>query len=108
MDNRRAEGIVLGNLGQLFLVTGEFERAREYLAQAEHRLRTEEYPIEVGKVLCTRAELERRMGDARAGATLDEVARIAVEVGARPDSELCRRLASARQALAGATGADEP
>jgi hypothetical protein len=58
--------------------------------------------MELGKVLCTRAELERRTGDGTAAwATLIEIETIAAQTVGRPDPELGRRVASLRQALSG-------
>ena len=102
VGNRRAEGIVLGHLSSLHLEESRIEAARELLSKGETLLRTPEYRIELGKLLCTRAELERRTGDASAALkTLGEIEGIAAQSGARPDSELARSLAALSQALAG-------
>ena len=51
-------------------------------------------PIELAKVLCTRAELEQGTGDvAAARAALDEAQQLAENAGAGPESELGRLLA---------------
>jgi hypothetical protein len=61
-----------------------------------------DYQIELGKLLCTRAELENQIGDTSVAVnTLAEAEAIAAQADALPDSELGRRLASVRQALAG-------
>ena len=56
--------------------------------------------IELGKLLCSRGELERvggRLDAARA--CLEEAAALATETGAGPDSELGRAVAKLREAL---------
>jgi predicted ATPase len=96
------EGITLHDLGQLFLEEHRLDEAREVLAQGEALLRTAGVRVELGKLLCTRARLERETGDpATASALLDEVESLAGELGTGPDSALGRLLAQGRKALAG-------
>jgi hypothetical protein len=57
-------------------------------------------PIELGKLLCARAELERVMGDeVAARSTLNEAEELAVRGGAGLESELGKQLERARQGL---------
>ncbi len=103
VGNRRAEGIVLGRLGALRLEQSRIAEARELLAMGEGLLRAANYGLELGKLLCTRAELERRTGNQTAALeTAREVEVLVTDDGARPDSELGRRLAEIRGSLAAA------
>ena len=63
VGDRRSEGIALGNLGVLHLEQGRMEEAREALARGEAILPDQDDRVELGKFLCTRAELEDRSDD---------------------------------------------
>ena len=96
----RVEGAILGNLGDALLHQDLMDEARAALTGAETIMRRIDFPTELGNILCTRAALEQRSGNmAAAGAALDEAQAILVKIGAGPESELGRNLASQRQAL---------
>jgi predicted ATPase/Tfp pilus assembly protein PilF len=101
VGDRRWEALVLGNLGVLHLDQGRMQEAEVALGEGEKLLRALDARMELGKLLCDRAELERRKGDiAAARATLRESENLATLVGAGPDSEFGRKLAKLRQAFA--------
>ncbi len=100
--NRRGEAIALGRLAALALEADLLDEARNLLSRSEPLLRAPEYRVELGKVLCTRAEFELRAGNPEAAReTCAEIERIAEQVEARPDSELLRRLAAVRRTPSG-------
>ena len=87
-------------LGSLHLRQDRMEEAREALRQGEEVIRAAGGQIELGMLLCTRAELEHRSG--ATGAARDavgEVEAIAGRIGAGPDSELGRKLAGVRRSI---------
>ncbi len=100
--DRRIEGSELLNLGELFLLQGHADgAAREAFAQAESVLREVGDKHYLALLLCGRAELERRAGDAVAArATCAEAQSLAAETRAGPDSELGRKIAALDTALA--------
>ena len=101
VGHRRMEGIVLSYLGRLHLLQHRMKEARETLVQAEAQLRAVSDWIELGILLCARAELEHRSGDvAAARALLGEAESLFARGGAGPDSPPGRELARVRQALA--------
>ncbi len=100
--DRRIEGSELWNLGELFLLQGDADdAAHAAFAQAESVLREVGDKHYLALLLCGRAELERRAGDAVAArATCAEAQSLAAETRAGPDSELGRRIAALETALA--------
>ncbi len=97
-----SEGVTLHDLGYLFLAQEQLDEARGVLTQGESLLRSVGVKVELAKLLCTKARLEREAGDrTRAHALLDEAESIAAELGAGPDSLVRRLLAQGRTALAG-------
>jgi hypothetical protein len=79
---------------------GRMAEAAELLVQGSVLLAATNHRLELAKLLCTRAELERRTPDLSAAReTLHEIVTIAAEIGARPDSELAQRLDQIRKAL---------
>lgn len=103
------EGEALGALGSLYLRQGRLEDAGERLQEGEAVIRaTGGGHLELGALLCIRAELEHRRGDsAAARATLDEVEAIAIKIGAGKGSELGRKVAGLHQRV-GIAGRSAP
>lgn len=98
--NRRSEGIVLGDLGELHMVQGRMDEARASLEAGERLLRTVHDPLELGKLLATRTRLEHAAAQPdEARQTLAEAESLADQVGAGHDSDLRHALAKARAAL---------
>ena len=95
--DRRSEGIAHVRLGKLSLQGGVINEARQELAAGEAIIREVGDPIELGKLLCARGELESGTGEeAAARTTLGEVEALANRLEAGPDSELGRKLAKLR------------
>ena len=87
-------------MGILHLEQGRRDEARAALAGGEAILRELGEAAELGKLLCTRGELECRCGDMPAStAALREAETLAEKVGAGPESDLGRRLATLRQVI---------
>ncbi len=100
VGERRLEGVVMGRIGSLELKQGQRVEAREALTRSETLLRDVGDPIELGKALCCLAALEHETGNlSSARARLSEAEALASSVGAGPDSDLGRELASVRQAI---------
>jgi serine/threonine protein kinase/tetratricopeptide (TPR) repeat protein len=98
--DRRSEGIAHVRLGKLLLQAGVINEARQELTTGEAIIREVGDPIELGKLLCARGELEAGIGEeAAARATLGEVEAIAGRLQSGPDSELGRRVAKLRLRL---------
>lgn len=94
VGNLHGEGIVLGYLGSLHLRRGRLEVARELFQEAERLVREMRDGLELGKLLCARAEAEAQGGEvALAGRCLGEAESLAVACGASPSSELGREVA---------------
>jgi hypothetical protein len=94
-----AAGAFCGSLALLRARRGAIDEARALLARGEQQPRGVN-PLELGKLLCKRGEVERLAGDLDAArAARDEAASIAVESEASPDSELGRALAALNDAL---------
>ena len=104
VGNRRAEGLVLGDLGALHAQQGRMEEARAALSAGEALLRAVDDRFDLGKLLCQRGECERLAGDLPAArAHLAEAESIARELAAGPDSEIGREIATLRADLDGAS-----
>lgn len=100
VGNRRGEGIVLGRISMLVLEEDRIERAQDLLAQAVALLKAPDYRMELGKVLCTRADLELRIGNREVAlGTLAEIETIVAYPVGRRDIELEGRLEDLRDAL---------
>jgi hypothetical protein len=66
----------------------------------ERLLRQADAPLELGQLLCIRAELEQDSGDAAAAvATLREAEDLADRIRSGPDSQLGRMIAKLRRTL---------
>ena len=99
--NRRFEGIILGRLARLFYDQGRTEEAGDTLEKSEAILRQVDDRLELARLLCLRGEMElKRENVARAHAVLREVQAFVIQSGLGPDSEVGRKLAKVRQALA--------
>ena len=98
------EGVVLGTLGALHANARRIDEALACLDAGAALLRSVGDTVEVGKLLCYRAEAlvcTRPAVDATAArAALTEAEHIAAQCGAGPDSELGHQIANARAALA--------
>jgi tetratricopeptide (TPR) repeat protein len=100
MNDRRSEGDTLAHLADLFNQLGSAPAARETIARGEFLLREVDAQVELGQLLCTRAEIEYGAGEiARALATLREVDDLARRLGSGPDSMLRRRVDEVRGAI---------
>jgi len=96
----RGEGVALASVGEMLLAEDRFDEARAVLARGEELLRQFEELVELGRLLCLRATLEHRLGDAAAARTALEAAEaLARQVGAGPTSELGQQLAAVRRLL---------
>jgi hypothetical protein len=79
---------------------GSHDAAREALVIGERLLRQADTPLELGQLLCTRAELEQDGGDSAAALTsLREAEGLADRIRSGPDSQLGRMIAKLRQTL---------
>jgi predicted ATPase/tetratricopeptide (TPR) repeat protein len=105
MNDRRSEGDTLSHMASLLLRLGSIPAAREMLAKGESLLREVDAQVELGQLLCTRAEIEHGEGEsARALATLREAEGLARRLGSGPDSELSRKIDELRGAFDPANG----
>jgi predicted ATPase/class 3 adenylate cyclase/Tfp pilus assembly protein PilF len=101
IGNRYSEGSVLGSLGDLLARQGQVGEAKEALREGEALLREVGNPLELAKVLCIRGRVEVTAGDLDAArAALAEAETVAAALDAGPDSELGRKIATLREALA--------
>jgi predicted ATPase/Tfp pilus assembly protein PilF/tRNA A-37 threonylcarbamoyl transferase component Bud32 len=92
-------GAFRGSLALIRAQQGAFGEARALLAQAEPQLRGV-HKLELGKLLCKKAQVEHLAGDSDVAASaLAEAEIITAELNVTPDSELGRALATARSAL---------
>ncbi len=94
IGNRRFEGVMLGALGLLAAREGAHEEALGHLQQGEDVLRGVGDQLELGRLLCARAEAAHLAGDFE-GATvaISEAGWLAGAVGATPNTELGKMLA---------------
>lgn len=100
IGNARHEGIVLGHLATVLLEDGRTTEARAHLLRAETLLQAPAYRSELAALLCIRAELEWRSGEAPAARATLERAEGMVGSTAPPEPELERCLARVRRTLA--------
>jgi predicted ATPase/class 3 adenylate cyclase/Tfp pilus assembly protein PilF len=101
VGNRRAEGSTLGSLGELLAKEGRFAEARELLRTGEALLREVGDQLGLANLLCDWGHVELAGGDVGAARTALAAAERAVDaMGTRPDSELGRKIAALREALA--------
>jgi predicted ATPase/Flp pilus assembly protein TadD len=100
VGNRPEEGVTLGTLGQLMARRGRFEEARAALASGDAVLHAVgAAPARVG-LLCDWADAEARAGNVAAMREKLELAAVVLrEAGIAADSEMGRRLESARAAV---------
>jgi predicted ATPase/tRNA A-37 threonylcarbamoyl transferase component Bud32/Tfp pilus assembly protein PilF len=88
-------GLAVGLSGRLQLAQGDLPGARESLDQAEAMLRPVALGVEIGDLLCARAQLEHQSGQPLAARkAIDEAAAIAVRIGSGPGSPLGVKLAT--------------
>jgi predicted ATPase/Tfp pilus assembly protein PilF len=100
VNDRRAEGSTLARMASLLRREGSHDAAREAVVMGERLLRQADAPLELGQLLCIRAELEQDSGDAAAAvATLREAEDLADRIRSGPDSQLGRMIAKLRQTL---------
>ena len=93
-------GAFRGSLAVIRAERGELAGARALFSQGESQLRGV-HSLELAKLLCKRAPVERRAGDrAAARRALAEAESIAAQLDARPESELGRAIAEVRVDLA--------
>ncbi len=93
IGNRRLEGVMLGSIGLLRARKGEHALAESQFSAGELVLRSMGDQLELGRLLCSRAEGHHRRGDASAArACLVEAQSLAASVGATPSTELGRAL----------------
>jgi tetratricopeptide (TPR) repeat protein len=101
IGDRRSEGVILAHLASLLLRQGSIGPARKAVTTGETLLRQVDARLELGQLLCIRAELEHGTGNTSAAfTTLGEAEDIAIRIGTGPDSELGRMIAKLRQTLA--------
>lgn len=94
VDDRRSEGQFLNYLGLLHARQGRLPQAWDCIEAAEELLTAVRDRLNLGLLLCSRAEVEHLCGNAEAGkTTLAKAANLAGEVGAEPESELGQALA---------------
>ena len=97
---RAPEAVALGGLAELARRNGELARAASLVTDGERILRELENPIELSKLLCTKARIAR--DDDRievATSALDEARALADSFGATPSSEVRRWIARAEAGL---------
>jgi serine/threonine protein kinase/tetratricopeptide (TPR) repeat protein len=105
MDDGRAEGITLAQLAGLLQCQGAIGEAQEALAIGEPLLRQVDARMELGQLLCVRAEVEHGSGyTGAARTTLSEAEALAQHLGSGPDSELGRMIRKLRKTLGARTG----
>jgi tetratricopeptide (TPR) repeat protein len=101
VGNPLGEAEALAALATLHVWQDRLAEAREALDQGESVVRRAGGNLELGLLLCARAELEHRSGDTEAARiALAEAEAIAARVGAGSGSELGSRLAKLRPMLA--------
>ncbi|HCP48183.1 MAG TPA: hypothetical protein DIU15_19245, partial [Deltaproteobacteria bacterium] len=94
-----AAGAFRGSLALIRAQNEAFEEARILLAQGERQLRGV-YKLELGKLLCKKAQVEHLAGEPTGAATaLAEAQAIASELNVTPESELGQTLATARSVV---------
>jgi hypothetical protein len=99
-QSKRNQGRLWNLIGVRDLAEGRRDRARASFDRAEDVLRRAGDVVYLWRTLVQRALLDASEGDvARATEALAEVEAIAGRLGARPESEIRRRLQSARAAL---------
>lgn len=101
--DRRIEGSELRSLGDLYASQGRLDEARAILREAEGVLLEVGDKLYLGFVLCGQADVERRDGQVDAARGLcNRAEALAAEARIGPASELGRRIAALREALAAA------
>jgi hypothetical protein len=94
------EGYALGLLGRLSHREGRLEEARLELTEAEAIMREVRHPVELGRFLCFRGELELDCSNVpSAKAALEEVESMAAAHGWGPQSEIGDLIAKLRDAV---------
>jgi len=101
LGDRRSEGQFLNYLGLLHARQGRFTEAFACLDLGERLLFEVADKLNLGLLLCSRAEAEHLQGSPAAG-TLQRARTLANEVGAEPESELGLALAKIGTAIAAA------
>ncbi|HEX6707778.1 MAG TPA: tetratricopeptide repeat protein [Albitalea sp.] len=100
LGDRRSQGQFLNYLGLLHARQGHFTQARACLNDAERLLVQVSDKLNLGILLCSRAETDHLSGDRDAAeAALARASLLAREVGAGPESEMGMALARMRQTL---------
>jgi len=100
LNNVRSLGSTYGHLAAIRAARGEWNEARRLVMLGEERLRQVGDPLELGKLLCIRGEVDSEWGDHEAaGRAYDEAAALASRVGAGGDTELSRMLERLRHRL---------
>lgn len=98
--NRRFEGGVLGNLGELLAARGQIELGLQALQAGEQALREVDDPLDRAKLLCAKGRTALTCGDpASARQALAEAQAIGARLGAEPVSDLGRQIEALRSAL---------
>ncbi len=101
VGNRRDEGAVLGNLGDLLTRQGRIGEAGEALRAGEMLLREVGGRFELAKLLCIRGRHDVAAGALDlAHSALAEAETMATAIGVGPDTELSREIAKLREAFA--------
>ena len=99
--NRRLEGYALSGLGDLFFRQGRIAEAAQTLSEGERLLRELGDRPMLAKLLCTRGLVDAAASDhGGARAALAEAEAEAAEMGVGSNSELSRKIARLRDALA--------
>lgn len=97
---RAPEAVALGGLAELSRRTGDLVRAASLAGDAERILRELSNPIELSKLLCTKARIARDEDRIEvATSALDEARSLADSFGATPSSEVRRWIARAEAGL---------
>jgi len=101
VGDRRTAGVVLGYLGVILASQGHDGEARETFCAGEALIREVGDRFELAKLLCAWGRVELVAGDLGvARSSLAEAETLAAVLGAGPDSQLGRKLAELREALA--------
>jgi predicted ATPase/tetratricopeptide (TPR) repeat protein len=100
VGTRTMEGYALGLLGRVSHREGRLEEARLELTEAEAIMREVRHPVELGRFLCFRGELELDCSNVpSAKAALEEVESMAAAHGWGPQSEIGDLIAKLRDAV---------
>ena len=100
IGTRAPEAVALGGVAELARRSGELTRAASLVADAERILRELSNPVELSKLLCTKARIARDEDRIDVATTaLDEARSLADALGATPSSEVRRWIARAEAGL---------